>query len=317
MADDNLVRDRERLAIQLAQKRIDRSLIEKVVSIASAEQLALLEATIASARSEGPIVADELMSHAEYGDMLDVIGQEYVGALTNRTFSQQADLGVPELRDSMEVLAETASMLRAIPPSRRASMAPVMRSELNAALPHYQKVTRALISTGIADALEAHNFFALRQRRVEAIPAFDVRVLDLAGEPDPEYALKQQVTAARAAAQGVLLTRSVAAVFKEGQEHLQNAMSPAAPPTPNTVPPPPPRQKTWSGWGKLLKGTAVIAGNIAEPIAAGVLGATLTANPAGAAAAVAMTGTRWRDILASCAGGVREVCEGVGMLRGE
>jgi hypothetical protein len=42
---------------------------------------------------------------------------------------------------------------------------------------HYQKVRRAVVETGIADALEAQRHAAIAHLRREAIPEMDLQVL--------------------------------------------------------------------------------------------------------------------------------------------
>jgi hypothetical protein len=176
-----------------------------------------------------------------------------------------------------------------------------VHQELKAAAQHYQKVRRAVVETGIADALEAQRHAAIAHLRREAIPEMDLQILRMVGHEDPERALRQQIRAARAAARGVLETNSAGAVLLEGEKYLQRP----PPPGPAAGPVVAPRPKRWSALGKLLKGAAVIAGNIAAPVSTGLI-----ASPVAGLAIAPAT-------LASCAGGIGEICEGIGALRGE
>jgi hypothetical protein len=227
-----------------------------------------------------------------YVETLAWLGEEYVGTLTRGGLAV-ADVRPEQLREAADVLAETAAMIRAIPMAQRRAMWVPMQGALAAAASHYGNVHRAVVETGISAALEAQNHAAFTQLHVNSIPATDLEVLRVAGYRDPERALRQLVNAARSAPQTLGADETLESILEEGQQSLR-------PPTPGTQEPPP-RPKRWTGLAKLLTGAALTGIDIAGGVGVGPLtaGATLPA------------------VLASSAGGIGMIIEGVGALRGE
>ncbi len=278
---------------------IEQGLADRVLPNASPEQLELLSALVSKAASATTEVNDpsDSMSSDEYRALLERLGDEYIGTLTRRGLSESADVKPDQLQDGVEVLAETARMLRAVPPSRRSAMWPSMTGELQTALSHYQVVARALIETGVAGALDAERHVVLNHLRREVIPDLDLALLRLIGEADPELALAHMLREARTAPRSLLRTMTVAQMVEEGGRLLQ--------PQPGVPAPVPPKAKRWTGWGKLFTGMAVAGANIAGGIALGIGGGPLAA------------GATVGGVIASCGAGVGSICEGVGALRGE
>lgn len=235
------------------------------------------------------------MSLDEYQEVLERLGDEYVGLLTRKGLSESADINPEQLRDAVEMLAVLARTIRAVPPEYRTAMWPSVSGELIAAHSHYQNLGRAIVKTGVAGALDAENHIVLSQLRREVIPSLDLEILRLAGETDPERALKHQLRVARAAPSSLLAGNTVAQVLTEGEKELKSIPNIPLPPTP----------KRWTGWGKLFTGMAVAGANIAGGIALGFIGGPLA------------VGVTLGGVIASCGVGIGGVCEGVGALRGE
>jgi len=239
---------REALSRQMEALGIEATLADRVLPNASPEEVELLSALVSKATSAAMEADDSSasMSLGEYRDVLERLGDEYVGVLTRRGLSETADVKPDQLQDGVEVLAETARMMRAVPPSRRSAMWPSMTSELQTAQSHYQVIARALIETGIAGALDAERHVVLSHLRREVIPGLDLAVLRLSGEADPELALAHMLREARTAPRSLLRTMTVAQMVEEGGRLLQ--------PQPGVPAPVPPKAKRWTGWGKLRLG---------------------------------------------------------------
>lgn len=282
----------------LAERGVDPSLARRALSHASPEQVELvrlLVGTGAGPRTPGPDRG--VMSTEEYQAVLSGLGEDYVGPLTRRGLTE-ADVGYDQLLEAVEVLAETAGMLRAVPTSRQAAMWSCMTPQLQIALGPYQTVARALTASGVAGALDAQNHVVLTNLRREVIPDLDLDVLRLAGATDPELVLVRMIREAHAAPQSLLSTMTVAQLLDEGTRLLQKT---------NQPPPAPPERKPkrWAGWGKLLSGIAVAGANIAGGVALGLGGGPFAA------------GASLGGVIASCGAGVGSICEGVSAFRGE
>jgi hypothetical protein len=292
---------REQTAERLRQLGLDPGLIANALRDVKRDQIRLLEEILGRIAPASREATDDTMSLADYEDLLNNICEEYTSAVTAPDIAKVAGVTHAQLLDAMQVLAQDARMLRSIPLAARTVMWAAVRQELQGAAQHYERVRRAVVDTGIVDALEAQRYAAIAHLRREPIPAVDLQVLRMVGHEDPERALRQQIRAARVAARGLLQTSSVETILLEGEKYLQQASAP------NTAAQlvPAPRPKRWSAWGKLLKGAAVMAGNIVAPLGAGLVG--------GPVAGIVVTPAT----LASCAGGIGEICEGVGALRGE
>jgi hypothetical protein len=303
---------REELAKKLERIDVNPEVVDRVVLQASEDQLALLEALAARVK---PSTADAQpqgsMSLDDYREVLERLGDEYVGTLTGVGLSSVADVRPEQLRDGVEVLAELAQMMRAIPPARRRAMWPAMHGEMKSALPHYQNLKRAIIETGVAAALDAEDHVVMTELRREVVPALDLTILRMAGETDPERALQGLIRAARSAPRTILATKTVAQLLEESEQQLQQALQPqpmagaAAVPPGAALPGAPPKPKRWTGWGKLFTGIASAGANIAGGIALGAGGGPLA------------VGVTIGGVLASCASGMGAIAEGVGALRGE
>jgi hypothetical protein len=287
--------EREGLSRRLEELGIDPHFAGRVLLQASPEALELLEKLAARATEPGsprwkPMPLDE------YRSVLQRLGEDYLGVLTQRGLSATADVTAEQLRDGVEVLAETARMIRSVPPASRQAMWPVMSCEVQAAIPHFQVIRRAIVETGVAAALDAQDHVVLVNLRREVIPELDLAVLRIAGESDPEQALAHLLRSARLAPRWLLGTTSVAQIIDEGQRHLS-----PLPPELTHVPNP----KRWTGWGKLLTGMALAGANIAGGIALALGGGPLA------------SGATAGGVIASCGVGVGGIWEGVGALRGE
>jgi hypothetical protein len=300
---------REQLAKKLARIDVNPDIIDRVIPLASDDQLTLLEALASRVKVPTAIVQPmEPMSLDEYRQILERLGDEYVGTLTGAGLSSMADVQPDKLREGVEVLAELARMMRAIPPARRRAMWPSMHGEMKSALPHYKNLKRAIIEVGIADALDADAHIIMTELRLELVPALDLTILRMAGETDPERALQGLVRAARSAPRTILATKKVAHLLDESEQQLQQALQPQLMAGAATVPQDavnaPLKPKRWTGWGKLFTGIATAGGNIADGI---------TLATGGSPAVSATIG----GVLASCASGIGAIAEGVGALRGE
>jgi hypothetical protein len=307
---------REELAKKLERLDVNADVLNRVVLNASEDQLAVLEVLAARMKpSSAEVQPEESMPLDEYRDVLERLGDEYIGTLTGAGLSSVADVRPEQLRDGVEVLAELARMMRAIPPARRRAMWPALHGEMNSALPHYQNLKRAIIETGIAAALDAEDHVIMTELRREMVPALDLMVLRMAGETDPERALLGLIRAARSAPRTMLAAKTVAQLLEDSERQLQQALQPQS--AAGTVTsggaaraampaaPPPPNPKRWTGWGKLFTGMATAGANIAGGIALGVGGGPLA------------VGVTVGGVLASCASGIGAISEGVGALRGE
>jgi hypothetical protein len=294
---------REELAKRVEQLGVDPEIIERVVLKASVDELALLEALAARAKPSVDVRAPESMSLDEYREILERLGDEYVGTLTGTGLSSVADIRPEQLREGVEVLSEMAGMLRAVPLGRRAAMWPAIAGEMQGALPHYQNLKRAIIETGIAAALDAEDHVVMAHLRREVVPSLDLAVLRMAGEADPERALLGLIRAARSAPRTLLAVKTVAQLLEESEKYL--LPQGAANMVPPVTGPAAPKPKRWTGWGKLFTGMATAGANIAGGIALGVGGGPLA------------VGVTLGGVLASCAGGIGAISEGVGALRGE
>lgn len=296
---------REELAKKLERLDVNPEVVDRVVLQASEDQLALLETLAARVK---PFIVNaqprESMSLDEYREVLEQLGDEYIGTLTGAGLSSVADVRPEQLRDGVEVLAELARMLRAIPPARRRAMWPAMHGEMKSALPHYQNLKRAIIETGVAAALDAEDHVVMTELRREVVPALDLTILRMAGEADPERALLGLIRAARSAPRTILAAKTVEQLLEESERQLQQALQPQ-PPAGAAVPGAPPKPKRWTGWGKLFTGIASAGANIAGGIALGAGGGPLA------------VGVTIGGVLASCASGIGAIAEGVGALRGE
>lgn len=295
-SNDDSHRQREELPAKLALLGIDPSIISRVVSKASTEELDLLEKLAGHGKPSAGTPESESTSLVEFRETVEQLGDEYVGTLTSAGLSNLADVGRDQLREGAEVLAELARMMRAVPLARRDAMWSAIQGEIKFALPYFQHVKRAITETGIAAALDAEDHAIMTRLRLEAMPTLDRAVLRIAGESDPERAMRGLVRAAHAAPRNVLANASVGQVLEESEALLQHPSPPAGSA---------PKPKRWTGFGKIFTGTAVagvdIAGGIALSVVGGPLGAGVTLGGA----------------LASCAGGIGAICEGVGALRGE
>lgn len=303
---------REQLARRAEELGVEPAIVDRVVLQASEDQLALLEALAARVKpSSAAAEQQESMPLDEYREVLERLGEEYVGTLTGVGLSSVADVRPEQLRDGVEVLAELARMMRAIPPARRRAMWPAMHGEMKSALPHYQNPKRAIIETGVAGALDAEDHVVMTELRREVVPSLDLTILRMAGETDPERALHGLIRAARSAPRTILVTKTVAQLLEESEQQLQQALQlqplagAAAGPPGAAVPGAPPKPKRWTGWGKLFTGIASAGANIAGGIALGAGGGPLA------------VGVTIGGVLASCASGIGAISEGVGALRGE
>jgi hypothetical protein len=282
----------------VGQLGVDPEIVDRVVLNASTDELTLLEALTARAKPSANLRGEESMPLDQYREVLERLGDEYVGVLTGQSLSSVADVRPEQLQESVEVLAEMARMLRAIPPARRNALWPAVSGELLSAMPHYQNLKRAIIETGIAAALDANDHFVMAHLRREVVPSLDLAVLRIAGEQDPESALLGLIRAARSAPRTLLATNTVAQLLNESQSYFP-------PKRPAPAPGPAPKPKYWTGWGKLFTGVATAGLNIAGGVALGAGFGPLAA------------GVTIGSVLASCAVGIGSVSEGVGVLRGE
>jgi hypothetical protein len=285
-------------------------MVERVIPQASVEELALLEALVARMKtSPADVRPRDSMSLEEYREVLERLGDEYIGMLTDAGLSSVADVRPQQLRDGVDVLAEMARMMRAIPPARRQAMWPAMQSQMKSALPHYQNLKRVIIESGVAAALDAENHVVMIELRREVVPAVDLTILRMAGEADAERALLGLIRAARSAPKTILATKTVSRLLEESEQQLQQALNhnhrAARAQDPRLVPGAPPTPKRWTAWGKLFTGIASAGANIAGGIALGAGGGPLA------------VGVTVGGVLASCASGVGAIAEGVGALRGE
>ena len=299
---------REELASQLDRLGVEPGIVDKVLPNASVDELTLIDALvaqIAKTRRTADARAEESMPLDEYRDVLERLGDEYLGPLTATAISSAADVRPEQLREGVEVLSEMARMLRAIPSSRRIALWPAINGEMTSALPHYRNLKRAIVETGIAAALDAEDHVVMTHLRREAVPSLDLAVLRMAGESDPERALLGLIRAARSAGRTKLAMKTVTQLLEESERYLQ----PQAFGVPVPVPAPgsglAPKPKRWTGWGKIFTGMATAGANIAGGIALGIGGGPLAA------------GVTAGGVLASCAGGIGAIAEGVGALQGE
>lgn len=294
LATESTPERHDEVAERLRQLGVDAEMINRVVPNSSVDQLDLLEALVLRARPLSSVPVGELMPNSEYRDLLEQLGNEYVASITGVGLARLAEVRADVLRDGVEVLAEMAKMLRAIPPTRRLAMWPSMVREIKDSLPHYSNLRRAIVATGVAGALDAEDHVVLKHLRRDALPPLDLEVLRMTGESDPESALSGLIRAARSAPRTILAGQSVAQLLNESEAHLKKL-----------VPAEPIQPKRWTGWGKLFTGMATAGANIAGGIALGVAGGPLA------------TGVTMGSVIASCAGGIGAICEGVGALRGE
>jgi hypothetical protein len=297
---------RERLAKESERLGLDSGIAYRVFPNASVDELTLLDALVARATRPADLGTPESLPIYEYRNVLERLGEEYVGALTGRGLFSAADVRPEQLREGVEALAEMARMVRAIPPARRAAMWPTLESEMKLAGSHYQILKRAIITTGIAAALDAEDHVVMTHLRPEVMPSLDLTILRMAGEADPERALQGLIRAARSAPRAVLATKTVAQLLEESASYIPaQVQDGAAQPAPAPAPGPATRSKRWTGLGKLFTGMATAGVNIAGGIALGVGGGPLAA------------GVTLGGVLGSCAAGIGAIAEGVGALRGE
>jgi hypothetical protein len=292
---------RTELAREMRRLGMEASIVDRLVQDVATDQLTLLEALVARI---GPLRADardaESMPSDEYGELLGRLGEEYVGNLTRIGLSGGADVLPEQLQEGAEVLAGFARLIHAVPTEFRAAIWPTMHSEMPRALPHYQNIKRALIHTGIAEALDAERHAALANLRREMLPDVDLVVLRMMGESDPERTLRAIISAARSAPSAALSSHTVTELLNEAEKQLPESTTPPGPGLPPALTP-----RRWIGWGKIFSGMAIAGVNIAGGIALGASGGPLAA------------GATLGGVLASCAAGIGNLSEGVGALRGE
>jgi hypothetical protein len=227
-----------------------------------------------------------------YGRDLQVLGAEYVGALSRRALRTSADVAPAEIEDSAEALAEAAALVRGVPHGMRPRMAEVVTQQVHEVVPHFDTVSRALDGSGVSDALDARGRFALVHLHVDAVPAVDRELLRMAGVTDVESAILQAVESANGAAVS-LQDQAVGCLLARARDHL-------IAPTPLER-----RPKRWTAVAKLLTGAATAGVNLAGGVALVVGGGPLAA------------GVTLGGVLASSAAGVGMILEGLGLLRGE
>ena len=297
---DELIAGRAEFTRKMGRLGADPATVNRLIQDVGMEQIALLETVVAQISHSG---ADErglnAMPFDEYKELLDRIGDEYVGHLTRVGLARGADVRPEQLQEGAEVLARLAKLIQGVPRELRTAVWPTLRTEMVQALPHYQNIKRAIVHTGIAEALDAEGYAVLANLRRETVPDVDLTVLRMAGEADPERAIRAVIKAARSAPTAALKERTVMQLLDEAEKQLQESTTVPSPP------PAPPTPKRWTGWSKIFSGIAIAGVNIAGGIALGVGG--------GALAADATLGS----VLASCAGGIGNLAEGVGALRGE
>ncbi len=293
--DEKLIARRESVVKSLRQMEVNPNMTGRLADAPEAE-LELLELLVAKIkRPPAKVESSITMSLEEYQEHLERLYNEYVGPMTSHSL-KAAGVTSENLLQGAEFLAETAALVRAIPPAKRDSMWSTVSAELNKASQHYETLERAITESGISDALGAEDHMVMSQLRREVIPALDLQVLRLAGESDPERALAQLIRAAQVAPRTVLANKTMVQVFGEARDSLSR---------PVTSKKNRPKPKFWTGLGKILTGMAAAGANIAGGLALTGLGGPLAA------------GVTAGGVIASCGAGVGGICEGVGALQGE
>jgi hypothetical protein len=149
-----------------------------------------------------------------------------------------------------------------------------------------------VIETGIIDALEAENHAILRGLEYEAIPAADLSVLRLAGYSDPYLTIQYAARTARSLPQTLRTGETLEQILLDGFDNLRAGELGR-------------RRKRWTGFAKLLTGSALAGVDIAGGVAAAAGGGPLAA------------GVTLGSVLTSCGAGIGMIFEGIGSLRGE
>jgi hypothetical protein len=293
--DSSLSTDRQaELIDQLAALGIDRAEAERAVQEATGTPLLVLKDLARKATAPSFVAsAADAASQATYQSTLESLGEEYVGELTRGNLAAMADVALDSLRDGAEALAETARILRTIPSTWRPEMSKSVQHGLKQTAPtHYENIKRAIVQTGIIDALEADNYIILRDLEYEAIPAVDLSILRVAGYQDPYTTMQHAARTARWMPQALRTGETLEQILSEGSDKLQAAVLGS-------------RRKRWTGFAKLLTGSALAGVDIAGGVAA-------AAGTGPLAVGVTLGG-----VLTSCAAGVGMIFEGIGALRGE
>jgi len=254
---------------------------------------------------------DRALSQRDAGDRkkptrsrtVDWIAYEYLRPYGSSELSR-IDIESDVLTQNASALADTARLLRIVPPSMYPRMWPVVSDDLTtSAHSSYQNINRALSGIGITDALEAENHSAMRDLDVEDVPPIDLDLLRKAGYSDPEWACRHIVRTARSEAASMERTGiALSSILEEGREHLHYAASGVTTAHASS------RPKKWAGFSKLLTGAALAGLNIVSGIA--------LATTSGPLAPFAV-GAGLPSVLGSAAAGVGQIAEGVGVLRGE
>ena len=281
-----------------------------------------------SERLEPPTSAAEQDSQktktdVEYRDRLREIGSDYVDTRA----AIQAPTGKPgDLVEATEILARAAAITEMCADGGK-EMWPVAAETIRVASQHYATFAVSANALGVTDALAADDYYVLRHLDAVHIPEVDLEILRRAGVRDPAQYLRSMVRRARAVPTALEKATSSKAspgpnrpdeaplwvVLASGGQLIQHF---AATDNKSTKAPdiPSKKRKTWSAVGKILKGAAVAAGNLVPVVAAAGI---FTVNPAAGALAAAGTLPAWDKILSSCGAGVGDICEGVGVMRGE
>lgn len=297
---DESMAARAEFARKMGRLGADLATVNRLIQDVGMEQIALLDTVVAQITQSGADVrVSNRMPFNDYQELLDRLGDEYVGHLTRVGLSHGADVQPEQLQEGAEVLALLANLIHVVPRKLRPEIWPTLRTDIGQALPHYQNIKRAIIRTGIAEALDAEEYAILANLRRETIPDVDLTVLRMAGEADPELAIRAVIRAARSAPTAALKGRTVTQLLSEAEKQLQEFTKLPSPP------PAPPTPRRWTGWGKIFSGMAIAGVNIAGGIALSVGGGPLAAD-------ATLSG-----VLASCAGGIGNLAEGVGAFRGE